>query len=178
MNSQFDKTVVYLNFTKHNFLYFCQSGEFFSQTKKTSTFFSNVNFVENTKYFNFFFAHNILNQQLINNFDLLFFKSFCKKPFSKINLLTGYSQQKNLYLSVKKNNSNHNAIVYDYVYKILLNFFETYFKKNFYFFLKKSNYLLNRFKKNNLIVFIQRKLSKSLKFSKNKFFFKELVEIL
>ena len=178
LNVQHNETAVYLNSTKHNFLYFCLGNEFLSQTRKTSKFFTSTNCVRNTKYFNFFFTHNILNQQFGNNSSLLFFKFFHKKTFKKTNLLTGYNQQKNLYLNVKKNNSNHNVIIYDYVYKILLNFFEAYFKKNFYFFLKKSNYLLNRFKKNNLIVFIQRKLSKSLKFSKNKFFFKELVEIL
>ena len=87
-------------------------------------------------------------------------------------------QKKILLLNLKKNYNIYNINIYDYLYKIILNFFEIFFKKNFYFFCKKTNFLLSRFKKNHFIILLQRKLSKSLKFFQSKFFFKELVEVL
>jgi len=68
--------------------------------------------------------------------------------------------------------------VFNFLYKILLNFFENYFKKKFFIVLQKCKFLLLKFKKNKFIDFLSRKLFKSTRFYRSGNLIKDLVEVI
>ena len=117
------------------------------------------------KTFRFIFLMYTLNYNVSLN------SLFKKKVFKNLNKNSNY-----FYTNKKK--IVRNANIYNFIYRVIYIYFEQYFKKNLFFLLKKSNFILNKFKKNNLFLFIERKLFKNLKIFKNKLILKEMVEII
>lgn len=126
----------------------------------------------------------------------LFYYIQYKKPSHHTLYITGVGKKLNLgNLGVFKSNTNYNSVfktnknlkkfffkkknfLHSYVYTFFLKFFEYFLKKKVFMSFKKVNFLLFKFKKNKLMIFLKKKLGKNLFFIKDKSFLQSMVKIL
>lgn len=116
---------------------------------------------------------NKFNKLYLYNILFLYFVYFNNKNKLKFKTL---KLSNNYFLKKKRRRSND--LIYSFFNNYLINFLSFLLNKKIYFSLKKVNHFVRRFKKNNIIRMMSRKLRKHYRFINSINFFNEFIEVL